>query len=89
MHMRRFRALERRRRMARYELFAGRLDREQAPVIARCPCCGGEIYDAVELEVYDGLCRECRMETVDTDTDNVFGMVEDEGRGLPRPSASQ
>ena len=39
------------------------LDREQAPVMARCWCCGTEIYSMRDVELYDGLCEECWMET--------------------------
>lgn len=35
------------------------LDRQMAPVVARCWCCGGEIYSFTELDLYDGLCEEC------------------------------
>ena len=38
-------------------------DPQQAPVMARCWCCGTEIYSMRDVELYDGLCEECWMET--------------------------
>lgn len=35
------------------------LDREMAPVIALCPRCGGEIYQAEEPELFGGVCAFC------------------------------
>lgn len=35
------------------------LDREMAPVVGRCLCCGAEIYNITELDLHDGLCEEC------------------------------
>lgn len=35
------------------------LDREMAPVVGRCWCCGVEIYNITDLDLYDGLCEEC------------------------------
>lgn len=35
------------------------MDPQMAPVFARCPCCGGELYSSEEEELHDGLCEEC------------------------------
>lgn len=35
------------------------LDREMAPIVGRCECCGAEFYSQYEAEIHDGLCDEC------------------------------
>ena len=42
------------------------------PIVARCPICDGEIYYREELEIYDGVCKECffAMEETDEDLDD-------------------
>jgi hypothetical protein len=37
-------------------------DRECAPVIGYCKCCGGEIYDSVWRKPWEGLCAVCLEE---------------------------
>lgn len=46
-----------------------RLDREMAPVVGRCECCGAEFYSQFEAELHDGLCEECWRATRDLDED--------------------
>ena len=36
-----------------------RRDREAAPVLARCPGCGGEIYQRAETALFGGVCADC------------------------------
>lgn len=43
----------------RYANAVSRYEREESPVLDRCPVCGCEIYDRYELDMYDGLCAEC------------------------------
>ena len=49
----------------RYEARKNRYDREEAPVLDRCPICGCEIYDRYELDMYDGMCADCHRAIVD------------------------
>ena len=46
-----------------------RLDREMAPVVGRCECCGAEFYSLYEAEIHDSLCDECWRATRDLDED--------------------
>lgn len=41
---------------ARYTIWD---DPKDKPPVARCSCCGGEIYSEWEYDEFDGLCEEC------------------------------
>ena len=47
-----------------------RYDREEAPVVDRCPICGCEIYDRYELDMFDGMCAECHKAIVDDEMED-------------------
>lgn len=41
------------------EIFMRGYDPEDAPVLAYCHICDGEIYDNDELDRFGGVCAEC------------------------------
>ena len=46
------------------------LDREMAPVVGRCECCGAEFYSQYEMDIHDGLCDECWRSMYDEEADD-------------------